>query len=246
MNRPFTILASLAAGAGLLAAPLLAEVTKAAPQEDLAQKLEKHQVGSGKLANEQDELSADVQELIDEQTSPEVIALLEEVETVMSEVIDNLDARDTGGPTIAAETEIIEKIFEAAKKKAQQQQQPQQGEPKEGEEGEEGQEPGQQPGQQPGQGSSDAMLDMMRRMMGEEPGAEPQEGKGSPGSDGGNGESQTGESDTPNHTIDGSAEGTSAKRTVPKKSGTTGTDLPSEFGKALDAYNRPKPKPNQP
>ena len=37
----------------------------------------------------------------------------------MAEVIDSLDAVKTGGPTIAAETEIIEKIFEAAKQRSQ-------------------------------------------------------------------------------------------------------------------------------
>lgn len=120
--------------AGLLALhPLAAE--DEAPV-DIAKVIEKHQVGAGKLANDQDELSADVQELIEEQTSEQVITLLGEVEDIMGEVIDNLDARDTGGGTIAAETEVIEKIFEAAKKRAEQQQQQQEqqeGEPQEGE-----------------------------------------------------------------------------------------------------------------
>ncbi len=80
----------------------------------------KHREGSQNLAGEQDELAADVQDLIEEQTDEKVIALLEEVEEVMAEVIDSLDAVKTGGPTIAAETEIIEKIFEAAKQRSQQ------------------------------------------------------------------------------------------------------------------------------
>ena len=80
----------------------------------------KHREGSQNLAGEQDELAADVQDLIEEQTDEKLIALLEEVEEVMAEVIDSLDAVKTGGPTIAAETEIIEKIFEAAKQRSQQ------------------------------------------------------------------------------------------------------------------------------
>ena len=80
----------------------------------------KHREGSQNLAGEQDELAADVQDLIEEQTDEKLIGLLEEVEEVMAEVIDSLDETDTGGTTIAAETEIIEKIFEAAKQRSQQ------------------------------------------------------------------------------------------------------------------------------
>jgi hypothetical protein len=80
----------------------------------------KHTKGSQSLAGEQDELSADVQELIEEQTSEKVISLLESVEEIMAEVTGSLDETDTGGGTIAAETEIIEKIFEAAEQRAQQ------------------------------------------------------------------------------------------------------------------------------
>lgn len=80
----------------------------------------KHSQGSQKLAIEQDELSADVQDLIEEQTNEKVILLLEQVEEIMGEVVDSLDETETGGQTIAAETEIIEKIFEAAQQRAQQ------------------------------------------------------------------------------------------------------------------------------
>lgn len=80
---------------------------------------DKHKEGSQNLAGEQDELSADVQDLIEEQTDEKVIALLEEVEEIMAEVTGSLDETDTGGTTIAAETEIIEKIFDAAKQRAQ-------------------------------------------------------------------------------------------------------------------------------
>ena len=80
----------------------------------------KHEAGSQKLAIEQDELATDVVELIEEQTAEPVIKILEEVEAIMAEVTDDLDTAETGGNTIAAETEIIEKIFDAAKKRAQQ------------------------------------------------------------------------------------------------------------------------------
>ncbi|MCH2063750.1 MAG: hypothetical protein MK194_08495 [Roseibacillus sp.] len=80
----------------------------------------KHKESSQNLAGEQDELSADVQDLIEEQTDEKVIALLEEVEEIMAEVTGSLDETNTSGTTIAAETEIIEKIFEAAKQRAQQ------------------------------------------------------------------------------------------------------------------------------
>lgn len=92
---------------------------EAPPAEDKAAKLEKHKVGSEKLAFDQDELSADVQELIEEQTADKVIVLLEEVEEIMAEVTGSLDEAETGGATLAAETEIIEKIFEAAKQRQQ-------------------------------------------------------------------------------------------------------------------------------
>ena len=88
--------------------------------EDQKKSIAKHREGSQNLAGEQDELSADVQDLIEEQTNEKVIALLEGVEEIMAEVIGSLDEPNTSGTTIAAETEIIEKIFDAAKQRAQQ------------------------------------------------------------------------------------------------------------------------------
>ena len=61
-----------------------------------------------------------MQDLIEEQTNEKVIVLLEEVEGIMAEVTNSLDETNTGWKTIAAETEIIEKIFEAAQQRAQQ------------------------------------------------------------------------------------------------------------------------------
>ena len=90
--------------------------------DDVAEKLEIHSQGALRLAGEQDELSADVQDLIDEQTDSEIIELLREIEVIMADATDLLDQKETGGPTIATETEVIEKIFEAAKKKKQKRQ----------------------------------------------------------------------------------------------------------------------------
>ena len=119
----------------------------------------KHKEESSKVADEQDELSADVQQLVVEQTIPKVIELLTEVEDIMDEATENLAEADTGGETIAAQTEIIEKIHAAAKEK-----------------------------QSKGSSSKPggAMMDMMERMMGEKPeGEEPK--KGNKGSDTGGG-----------------------------------------------------------
>lgn len=174
---------------------------------------EKHIRGAEQLADEQDELSADVQQLVMEQTVEQVIELLSEVEGIMDETTDYLAEADTGGKTIAAQTEIIEKIHAAAQAKQQS------GQGKSGEEG-------------------SAMMDMMERMMGKEPGKEPEEGEGE--GEGGEkaGKGQTGESDTGSGATDGKAGQAVEERTVPKAAGKAGKGLPSEFQGALDAYNR--------
>ncbi|MGJ8642521.1 MAG: hypothetical protein ACSHX9_03860 [Luteolibacter sp.] len=177
-------------------------------EEDTRSVMERHAEGSERLADEQDELSADVQQLVIEQTIPQVIALLDEVEGIMDETTDYLADTDTGGGTIAAQTEIIEKIHAAAKAKQQQ-----------GGAGEEG----------------SAMMDMMERMMGKKEGEGEGEGK-KPGDKAGQG--MTGESDAANSGADGESNAKVEERTVPKAAGNAGKSLPSEFQKALDAYNR--------
>lgn len=171
-----------------------------------------HQEGSEKIADAQDELSADVQQLVIEQTVPKVIELLGEVENIMDETTDRLAEADTGGETIAAQTEIIEKIHAAAKEKQN----------------------------QGGQGKSgSAMMDMMERMMGKSPDGEkkPGEGEGKePGDQGGKG--QTGESDSGNEAVGGLGNGKSEARRVPKAAGSASLEIPEEFRKAFDAYNR--------
>jgi hypothetical protein len=192
-----------------LALPLIAV---AEDQKDLVAKIAEHQEGARKLSTQQDELAADVQQLIIEQTHPKVIELLEGVEDAMDEASDLLVETNTGGVTIAAETDVIEKIFEAAKEKQKQSGQGQPGE------------------------SGGAMLDMMQEMMGQgKPDPKPGQGKG-PGQQGGEG--QTGDSDSANSANAGQTGGKQEARRVPKASGKAGQSLPSEFQQALDAYNR--------
>jgi hypothetical protein len=187
--------------------PLLCAAEDKKPDDVLAE----HREGAAKVADKQDELSADVQQLTIEQTVPQVIELLNEVEKIMDEATDQLAAADTGGTTLAAQTEIIEKIHAAAKEKQKQQ----------------------------GSGQSgSAMMDMMERMMGKTPEGEQQgKGKGEKPSDTGGG-GVTGTSDAANGDTTGQAGGKSEARRVPKASGNSGHVLPEEFRKALDAYNR--------
>ena len=96
------------------------KTTETPNKKEVASKLEQHSVGAKKLGVEQDELAADVQDLDDEQTDPKVKKLLREVEVIMADATDRLEISKTDGTTIAIQTEVIEKIFEAAKKKQQQ------------------------------------------------------------------------------------------------------------------------------
>jgi hypothetical protein len=193
----------------LLTLPVLA---LADDQPDLAGKIAEHQAGAQKLSERQDELAADVQQLVIEQTNEKVIELLEGVEEAMDEASGMLLEHDTGGGTIAAETEVIERIYEAAKERQKQS----------GGSGEAG----------------GAMLEMMEEMMGkgkpaDQPGQQQGQGAGDKG-----GEGQTGESDTANAKNGGVSGGKVEERRVPKASGKAGQGLPREFQEALDAYNR--------
>ena len=84
-------------------------------KETPEQILKSHAEGSKEVAREQDELSADVQELIQGETNAKVIDFLAEAEELMAQATDRLEELDTSGTTIAIETEIIEKIAAAAK-----------------------------------------------------------------------------------------------------------------------------------
>ena len=189
---------------------------QAAKPEDV---IKKHSKESIQTADEQDELSADVQDLIQEQTNPKVVALLDEAEGLMGEATEKLEGSKTGGETIAIETEIIEKIYEAAKQK-------------------------QQSGGtwKDSQKSMGSMLEMMQGMMGK--GKEPGEGKGE-GKGQGEGEGNTGgegsegNSDKENDKTSGSADNTKEERRVPKNTSAPDRSLPREEQRALDAYNKP-------
>jgi hypothetical protein len=61
--------------------------------EDPLEERTMHEEASRQLADEQDELSADVQQLVIEQTNPKVIELLAEVEDIMDEATDRLIER---------------------------------------------------------------------------------------------------------------------------------------------------------
>lgn len=168
---------------------------------------------SSELAEEQDELAADVMELAEEQTVPQVITLLNEVEVIMGEVVDELFEDQTGGETLAAQTEIIEKIFDAAQKRQQQS----------------------QSSSQQSQENMGAMLEMMERMLGKEPTPSEQPAQ-KPGSEAGEG--GKGESDLKNDTISGDTSSEGTERTVPRGTGNSELRLPQEFQPLLDAYNR--------
>ncbi len=193
---------------------VLSGILPMSAEEALQDPVAKHQEGASKVADDQDELAADVQQLVIEQTVPEVIELLNEAKAIMDEATDLLAEYETGGQTIAAQTEIIEKIHAAAKERQKQQ----------------------------GSGQAGgAMMDMMERMMGKQPdGDQPGEGQGEqPGDSGGQG--QEGESDSLNTAGGGLSSGNKEQRRIPKAAGTAGRTLPGEFQKALDAYNRGAP-----
>lgn len=192
----------------LLAVPaLFAEEAK--PKVDTAAALEKHQAGSAATAEKQDNLAGDVQQLRKEQTQEKVVQLLGQVETLMDEASGNLLESNTGGDTMSAQTEVIEKIFEAAKKKKC----------------------------DGNCESAQGMMEMMERMMGKNAeGDEKKPGK-KPGQK--PGEGMTGESDSANTANGGIATGEKAiERRVPKSSGQATAEFPEEFQSALDAYNR--------
>ncbi|MGC4014592.1 MAG: hypothetical protein QM755_08780 [Luteolibacter sp.] len=193
-------------------------VTKPGVEPAATETEEDHKTGSGKLATRQDELSADVQQLALEQTVQKVIDLLKECEDLMGEATERLMDQDTGGETLAAQTEVIEKILEAAKTRQQQ---------------------GGDQNQNQSQAGS-AMMDMLERMAGKQQEGDqqgpPKEGKQG-GDTGGGG--VHGLSDTPNGPDASIAgDGKEEQRRVPKAAGTAGKALPEEFRGALDAYNR--------
>jgi len=182
-----------------------------APKEVLKQ----HATETKVVAKDQDELAADVQDLIQDQTSKEVIQLLEDAELLMGEATELLESKKTDGNTIAIETEIIEKIFEAAKQKQQQ-----------------------SSSSEEGQKSMGSMLERMEQMMGKEPGqGEGGEEGESEGNSPGNGSGGDSDKNVKDHKV-GSADNTKEERTVPKNTTAPSKTLPREEQRALDAYKK--------
>jgi hypothetical protein len=201
MKHPLIITGIWMLGAAVLSA------AEEPPEAATAQ----HQQGATKVADDQDELAADVQQLVIEQTMPKVIELLDEVQSIMHEATERLAKADTGGVTLAAQTEIIEKIHAAAKEKQS---------------------------QGGGSKSGGAMMDMLERMMGKQPDGEKNgQGKDGQASDQGGG-GQSGSSNTGNEAGGGPGGGKSEARRVPKAAGNAALEIPEEFRQALDAYNR--------
>lgn len=181
-------------------------------QETPEQNLKSHADGSKQVAREQDELSADVQELIQGETNAKVIDFLAEAEELMALATDRLELLDTSATTIAIETEVIEKIAAAAKQK-------------------------QQSGK--AEGKSGALMEMMQQMMGQgskgdQAGQQPAKGQTGESA----GEGQEADSATANQNQYDSSAGNTQARRLPKKSGSAGSTLPAEFNKALDAFNK--------
>lgn len=188
---------------------------------------ELHEQRAVKLSEEQDELQADTATLINGQTNEKVTVLLNKCRDAMEDAIDRLEASDTGGETLAAQTDVIELIYQAAKAKTA------------GEGGGDGGGSGSKPG-------SEGMMEMMRQMLGMGNGAG---GKGSkPSSGQGKG---SGQGNSPGKGADGSSDAgstpqaglsnphaTTEERVVPKSMGGSDQEIPSEFQEALNAYNK--------
>ena len=165
------------------------------------------------LSEKQDYLSGDVQELVELQTQEKVIQKLEEVETNMVEATLNLIDGDTSGETIAIQTEIIEKAYEAAKAK--------------------------QDSKNSKSGTDKALMEMLRKMLGKEEKAQPSESKGSSSEKAG-GKGQEGEVNSRNE-ASSTASSTlpiGSNRSVPRAAPTAGQLLPAEFQELVDDYNK--------
>ena len=162
-----------------------------------------------KLTSNQDELSADIQELVELQTQSEVIDKLEEVEVSMIQATLKLLDGITDQETLAIQTDIIEKAYEAAEKKSESQ----------------------------GEGQSEtsqAMMDMLKKMLGKQDSSSSQNSKaGSQGA----GERGDGELGKAPNTSEQQGSLSGGGRVVPTSSAYSGQLLPDEFSELLEPYN---------
>lgn len=216
------------------------------------------------LAKRMDDLSAEAQDLAWNHTNPKLAEFLKEIDNAMLDARDLLEAQKTGGATVAAQQDVLEKIYEAAKKAAQnsaqkqqqqqqEQQQPQpgegqpqpgQGQPGQGQPGQGQPQPGQpgqgqQPGEQSESESMNAMLKMMEDMLGITPSEQPgQPGQGEAGDQPGQGLRNgpgTGDDDP----LRGRAEkNMTEERTVPRAAGNPSGLVPSEFRAPMESFRK--------
>ncbi len=203
-----------------------------APAEQTPQYSEKHKDTSEDLAELQDELQADASDLIMDETKKETVELLKKCRKAMNDAVDNLEVYNTGGQTLAAQSDVIELIYQASKSKMQ----GQNGQPKPGSKAmmdmlrqmlgmnQDGQEGEQQEGEGEGEGEEG---DSKEKKKGEKPGKKP--GEGGDGKSNMAANQERGTSD-PNAVTE--------SRTVPKSAGVGSADMPTEFQEAIEAYNR--------
>ena len=200
----------------------------AAAAEPAAEYSAKHKETASKLAGQQDELQADTSDLILGETNENVVDLLKKCRHAMNDAVDLLEVYNTGGQTLAAQSDVIELIYQAAKAKMT------------------------GAGGQPKPGGQ-ALMDMLRQLLGmnnDSQSAEQQDGEGEGEGEGQNG-SQKGKGNNPGHGADGKSNMASTQekgvsnpdmatetRSVPKSTGMSADDMPSEFRNALDAYNK--------
>ena len=184
----------------------------------------RHKETAAKLAIQQDELQADTSDLLLGETNEEVVELLKKCRHSMNDAVELLAVYNTGGQTLAAQSDVIELIYQAAKAKMT----GADGQPK--------------PGGQ-------ALMDMMRQLLGMDSNVqseERQEGNGKEQED-----SQRDNGKNPGRGANGKSHMASERnkgvshpdmatesRSVPKSAGMSADDMPSEFRKALDAYNK--------
>lgn len=196
---------------------------------------EEHKAIALELAEQQDELQADTSEIILGETNPKVVELLKKCRVSMNDAINLLENYDTGGKTLAAQSEVIELIYQAAKTKNSSPPGEKQNKPKDG---------------------SDAMMDMLRQLLGmdasemeeqaaeaadaEEGESESQDSQNRQKSGPTSGKGITGESNKANQTEKGVSDPNIAteSRSVPKSSGIVPSELPKEFREAIEAYNK--------
>ncbi len=218
----------LAVGLGLAG---VAGAGEDAPAKDRTAELKER---TEALARRMDELSAEAQDLVWNHTNPKLTEFLKGIDGAMLDARDLLEAYRTDGETVAAEQDVLEKIYEAAKKAAQQPSAQPQPQPQPGQQGEGQQGQGSQQDQQNQQGLQ-AMLRMMENMLGITPTEQPGQGQGG---------SQPGQGAKGPGTGSGAAargphdKEMTEERTVPKAAGNPAGLTPPEFREPLEAFHR--------